>query len=516
MLKHLSLNSIVSFCKYISHNKKTFTLSGKKSKSKILVEYNALCDSHIVYSYLSNHLAKKYNCEINSYDSKFHNSLFRKVTSFIKSYLFFSYRKIYRSFGATEHISPEKMNDEFIERIKKKILDEVQEKKNIFEITIDNINIGDLIYDGFLRKFNLPTIDVKSDIFKDYLVETIDLFYFWYCYFNNNEIKAVIISHTVYEFGIILRVAIEKKIRVFSAGSYLIFSHDKDNQTIFDMSYYEIEFKKLSKELQTSAIKEAILLIEKKFSGEATIENKISALPEGSPFKKENFGSRILSKNNKKKILIAAHHFSDAPNVYGKFIFNDFYDWVDFLGKKSENTNYEWYIKFHPMEFKANKKTSEYFLKKYKNLNLIDRDISHSQLIHEGISLVLTVYGTIGLEYAYFGIPVINAANNNPHKAYNFNYHAKNTQDYNNAIDNFESLNLNYDKNQIYEYFYMRYLNSFYLFEDEIQNISNSIDYQSPLIYNKWLNYLNGDIDKNLKNTISKFVESKKFRCTKN
>ena len=62
----------------------------------------------------------------------------------------------------------------------------------------------------------------------------------------------------------------------------------------------------------------------------------------------------------------------------------------------------------------------------------------------------------------------------------------------------------------------MRYLNSFYLFADEIQNISNSIDYQSPLIYNKWLNYLNGDIDKNLKNTISKFVESKKFRCTKN
>ena len=36
----------------------------------------------------------------------------------------------------------------------------------------------------------------------------------------------------------------------------------------------------------------------------------------------------------KKKILIAAHHFSDAPNVYGKFIFSDFYDWIDFLGKK--------------------------------------------------------------------------------------------------------------------------------------------------------------------------------------
>jgi hypothetical protein len=62
----------------------------------------------------------------------------------------------------------------------------------------------------------------------------------------------------------------------------------------------------------------------------------------------------------------------------------------------------------------------------------------------------------------------------------------------------------------------MRYLNSFYLFEDEIENISNSTDYQSPLVYSKWLNLFNNDIDKNLKNTISKFVKSEKFRCTKN
>ena len=85
MLKHLSLHSIVSFCKYISHNKKIFLRNENKSKSKILVEYTTLCDSHIVYSYLSNHLAAKYNSEINSYESKFHNSLFRKVISFIRS-----------------------------------------------------------------------------------------------------------------------------------------------------------------------------------------------------------------------------------------------------------------------------------------------------------------------------------------------------------------------------------------------------------------------------------------------
>ena len=60
----------------------------------------------------------------------------------------------------------------------------------------------------------------------------------------------MVLSHTVYEFGIILRIATKKKIKVFSAGSFFIFSHDENNQTIFDMKYYKTEFRKYPKELQ--------------------------------------------------------------------------------------------------------------------------------------------------------------------------------------------------------------------------------------------------------------------------
>ena len=278
------------------------------------------------------------------------------------------------------------------------------------------------------------------------MLNVIDLFFFWLQYFKNNEVKAVILSHTVYEFGFILRIAVDKNIRVFSAGSFFIFSHDKHNQTIFDMQYYRSEFKKYPRKLQLEFLDQARIELKKKFSGKKTIENKVSALPPDSPFIYKKWQSNVLSKTQKKKILIAAHHFSDAPNVYGKFIFSDFYDWIDFLGKKSQNSNFEWYIKFHPMEFDSNKETSDYFLNKYKNIKLINKDITHGQLISEGINLVLTVYGTIGLEYAYLGVPVINAALNNPHIAYDFNYHASSIEDYNKAIDNFENLNINYDK----------------------------------------------------------------------
>ena len=56
----------------------------------------------------------------------------------------------------------------------------------------------------------------------------------------------------------------------------------------------------------------------------------------------------------------------------------------------------------------------------------IDPSTSHKQIISEGINLALTVDGSIGLEYPYFGIPVINASKFNCHINYKFNWYLRN------------------------------------------------------------------------------------------
>ena len=127
---------------------------------------------------MAKNLAKKYNSEINSYSLKFDNSFFEKTKSFIKNHFYFSYRKVYKSFGATTHIIPKKKLLVKKKKFKRKILNRVKSKDDIFKITIENINIGDLIYDGYLRKYNLPTIDINSKNFKNYLLNVIDLFFF--------------------------------------------------------------------------------------------------------------------------------------------------------------------------------------------------------------------------------------------------------------------------------------------------------------------------------------------------
>lgn len=514
MLMVLKVKNFFLLWKYYFHNKKNFKKTSN-GDSIVLVENNALCDSHIVYSYLSNILSQKYNSKIYSYNPNFFNNTFRKLIFYIKIFILFSYRYIYFSFGVEKNIIPKHNNKNEIEKKFNEVKNKLKSNKDIYDINLKDVNVGDLVYDGFLRKYDLPTINIHSKIFEEYLKNFIDLFYFWLDFFSNHKISSVIVSHTVYEFGIVLRLAIKNKIKAYSAGSFFIFSHDEKNNSIFDMPYFSEEFQKLDERTRIKSILQGKKFIDRKFAGEKTIENKVTALPGESPLKTKNFTDKVLRINKKNKILIAAHHFSDSPNAFGRNIFNDFYDWVDFLGKKSSNSEYDWYIKFHPLEYDANKDTVKFFLKKYPTLKLIDKNITHSQLISEKINVILTIYGTIGLEYAYFNIPVINAGSKNPHCSYNFNYHAKNIDDYNYAIDNFEKIKLNYDKKYIYEYFYMRYLHGFYLFPDELENDYGNIDYQSCLIYGKWMNIHNEKLNIKLRDHIKSFVDSSSFRCVK-
>ena len=516
LLLNLKNNSIINYWNYYHYNKKKFFKKINKKESIVLVEYNSLCDSHVTYSYLANYLANIDNSKIYSFYPKFFNNILSKFKFFLKKNLLLSYHLIYKSFGANVHIFPKNKRLDKVKKTTQEIFNNLKSKDDIKKINYKDVHLGDLIYDGYLRTNNLPTINIKSEKFNKYLNGFLDLTEFWFDFFTKNKISAVISSHTVYEFGIIIRIARKYKVKVYTAGSFFILCHNND-PTILEQRYYPEEFKKIDEIKQKIALDNAKHWLEKKFSGQKTIENKISGLPKDSPFKNKVFKQRVLEINNKKKVLIAAHHFSDAPHAFGEQIFSDYFEWIEFLGKKSEDSDYDWYVKFHPMEFSENKKTAEYFLNKYPKMKLIHKDVPHAQLISEGINLVLTVYGTIGLEYAYFGIPVINAGLNNPHCSYSFNYNALNVADYVNAIDNFNKLELNYNKNQFYEYFYMRYLHNFYLFKDEISSDFYTVNYQSPAVYAKWLKQIKDDdeIETKLQTQIQKFVDSKEFRCVK-
>tara|TARA_B100001027_G_scaffold215405_1_gene189296 strand:+ start:6327 stop:6779 length:453 start_codon:yes stop_codon:yes gene_type:complete len=132
----------------------------------------------------------------------------------------------------------------------------------------------------------------------------------------------------------------------------------------------------------------------------------------------------------------------------------------------------------------------------------------------------LTVYGTISWEYAYFGIPVINATTDNPHILYDFNLHARNVEEYENMILNFDKYKINYDKSNIKEFYLMHNLvrKSDWLLDD-FNEVTNKIGYKNFTklkFYEYFIKHLNKDKNTIIGELLLNFLKNDKEYYLKN
>ena len=165
---------------FIKHNKKIFTFK-KQSKKKILVDFYQHKPSLIVFSYISNILAKIYNarivateCNLESGSVKsFLNNIFQKT-------FFLSNWNIFRSFGAKELIvsNLNKVDTSKSKKIYNDLLKKIKNKNDVLKIKINQIEIGDLIYDDYLREKRYSTLDINKKDFKQHLLKMVKLFVF--------------------------------------------------------------------------------------------------------------------------------------------------------------------------------------------------------------------------------------------------------------------------------------------------------------------------------------------------
>jgi capsule polysaccharide export protein KpsC/LpsZ len=226
---------------------------------------------------------------------------------------------------------------------------------------------------------------------------------------------------------------------------------------------------------------------------------------------------RLIQASPRKKILIATHCFFDSPHSYGNNLFPDFYEWLEFLGQISECTDYDWYIKTHPDYLPGTREVIDGFLARFPKFTLLPADASHHQIIAEGIDFALTVYGTIAFEYAALGIPVINASLYNPHIAYDFNLHAKDVEDYRQLLMKLDQLTFSIDKQQVYEYYFMRHIfNTENLFFDSysatVAELGGYDRQFSPEVYEKWLEEWRPEKHQAILAAVRNFVQSGDFR----
>lgn len=516
-LKLLKLDPVTA--RFIKHNKRVFSSMNDCTTKQpvVLVEFNTMHSNIISVSYLANVLREDNRAIIKCYLDMAETEILGWVKSKLQRFFGNNALRAYESFG-TEDIIEIKLSISQKKKARNLFVDVMErlvDKRAMENLTIRGVWVGDLIYDTYLRKFMKPTINLKDQEFQDFLLVSLERFIFWEDYFKYHDVRAVNVSHCAYNFAIPYRIAIVKNIPAYQVTTNHLYRMSEINYFAYnDFFYFREKFSILPEDIKTFGLKSAHERIQLRFGGEVGVDMSYSTKSAWGPSK---HGS-LLRLSAKKKILVATHCFYDSPHGHGISIFPDFYEWLEFLGKMTEITDYDWYLKTHPDYRPETMSVLQDLMQKYPKFTLLPADASHHQIIQEGIDVALTVYGTIGFEYAALGMPVINCSVNNPHIDYNFNIHPKNEADYKNILLNLNDLKINIDRQEVYEYYFMRHLNKVdteNLFFNDINGTIAEIGYEAmftPIIYEKWLAEWTEEKHKKIISALRTFISSGDFR----
>lgn len=513
MLKYLSLLVDSFFIdsgsqKFIGFNFKRWKKAiYNTSASEVLVELYPIAQTNLAFSYFANILAEKHSSILLSFTSSNRNSFLHTIR-YRKTY------EIYKSFNIKSHVNTKSLNNSKVKAICIEILKNVKTKLDILGIVIDDYPIGNDIYEAYLINKVKPTIDIESPDFKQFLEECVGLFYFWLDYFETHNVKAIIMSHGIYKYGIITRIAMKKGIPVYlpniRAMNCLKNIGELGNP---EFHLYPEQFNNLPADIRKNGIHWAKQQLQRRLSGEVGVDMSYAT---ASAFDRKGYSGKVLRESERLKVLITTHCFFDNPNAYGRNLFPDFYEWLTFLGEMSNKTDYDWYLKTHPDVLPGNEVVINEVLHKFPKVTRVPGSVSHHQLAEEGISIVLTVYGSVGHECPLLGEIVINAGMN-PHIAYDFNLHPKSLEEYENILLNLKEVHIDIDKNKIYEFYFIHYklnvcqklfLNSYSDFMSKL-----SVDEQnSSKAYEYFLNEYTSEMDTSICKKISTFIDSGKYK----
>jgi hypothetical protein len=380
---------------------------------------------------------------------------------------------LYEAFGAPTLLSP-KDEEKHLDRARRL-------GQEIFDITVEDLSLGDIIYDSYNRFFLVPTAILDDPRMLAVIQRVLSVYFACEEFLNSHEVAAVFTDHAVYwSAAVLTRMAVRRGIPVYHVpyNSATIVRLDPQmfhgvpgDPVGFPAGYgcckltlpYHL-FAKLFAQLPPEQREAGILRARKDLTARLTGAFDPNVLPGGTAYHPIEAGSARLTKAGERpRILIMLHDFCDAPHAFRSHLFEDNYQWAVWMLERASQTPYDWYIKPHPNsahdpEMGAkNEEVLTELRARFPKVTFLPPTVSNLQLVSEGITAMFTGYGTVGHEFAYMGIPVVNAADN-PHVNYGFNFHSRSVEELAGYVDCAADLRIEIDKREIEEYAYMRYI----------------------------------------------------------
>lgn len=229
--------------------------------------------------------------------------------------------------------------------------------------------------------------------------------------------KIYLFDDLVYDEGMIVQMMHRKKVRVLKCGVEGIFYEIPwAPQPQYWPDYFEHKIKNVIAEMSEQEKKDTIAqadeILRQRFQGnqgdvreaQRIFKNKLDCSADEL---KDIMG---LDKN-KKTVVIFSHCLSENPHKCSTQLYEDCYSWlIETLQYIRDIDNVNWVLKGHPVAARkyGEEGVLESLFEKYKSENIHWFPNEYNSALTTQIAdVVLTIYGSAGMEYSCLGIPTV-------------------------------------------------------------------------------------------------------------
>lgn len=291
----------------------------------------------------------------------------------------------------------------------------IRTPRQLLDLQHGGIKAGDLVYDEILRGTKQPTIQSVNWTAYKAMARSWYYYYQYHLLFSLKQYRYYIATHTAYsEYGLLCRVALQRGVTVIETSDIQMSTYDSIGEKNLP-TYHQGINAEIRADLERCAETVSVREARARESLRRRLDSEIKQIDaqkaySGKVYSKEMLREALGITGGSKIGFVAAHIFCDSPHLSSSMLHTDYYRWLaETIDCCAEARDMAWIVKPHPscaLYGEEGMVEALVRVKNASNIHMCPRNMNTSSL-RDCADVILTVHGTVGLEYACLGIPTI-------------------------------------------------------------------------------------------------------------
>ena len=304
---------------------------------------------------------------------------------------------------------------------------------DLLNLEVNDCHLGKYIYDSILIRKKITTLTTLTIEYRLRILLEVAIFLSVEKVFRSNDIKVLVLGDNTYRHGLFLEIAKKHSVLCISPVNLNDFRLSKYvHKADYDFHCYQVSASDIASiRNKNIAIDQVKAYIKSRFSGDVEQHDVLNAFLNKNTLSVEEFKQKYGLIGTKKIVAISPHIFCDAPHGYPGTIFKDYHEWfIETCKILSQNVNVTVIVKEHPSAHLYGEEGKLDAIIEGEGLSVIRISSDENQLVVLNVAdVMVTCGGTVGLEFATFGKPVILAAKP-PYSGLGFTLEARSKREY--------------------------------------------------------------------------------------